>query len=300
MNRLPAPEVPAWLARHLPFDRYVLPIGEHRIHVMEQGAGTPVFLLHGNPTWSFLWRKVASELRGEKLRLIMPDLVGLGLSNKPRDLAWHSLERHVDVMARVLDALALERVIFVGQDWGGPIGGGALAMRPSLMRGAVILNTVLGPPKPGFKATTFHRFARMPVVSDFAFRWIGFPQVALGIAQGDKLSIRGEVSRAYRFPLRGRDQNAAPLALARMVPDSLAHPSVPMLERCRDYFEAFKGPAEIVWGDRDPVLGRARGRVERTLPHAKVTRTQGGHFLQEEVPVEIAAAIRRVAAAVTR
>lgn len=106
----------------------------------------------------------------------------------------------------------------------------------------------------------------------------------------------GDIGRAYRYPLRHVRDRVAPLALARMVPDSLAHPSVPVLERCQAFVESFTGPAAIVWGERDPILGRVSKRVARALPGAKVTMTQAGHFLQEEVPDEIAAAITWVAA----
>ena len=115
--------------------------------------------------------------------------------------------------------------------------------------------------------------------------------------QGDRSSIRGDVLRAYLHPLR--EDNSAVLALARMVPDSVQHPSVGELERCQRYVERFEGPAAIVWGERDPVLGKLQRRVHRALPHAALTRTQGGHFVQEEFPDEIAAAIRDVARRVT-
>lgn len=298
MERLNAPELPRWLAEQLPFERYAVQVGSYRMHVMEAGEGTPVLMLHGNPTWGYLWRKVAGYLQGAKVRLVIPDLVGLGFSDKPRDPAWHSLQRHAAQIAGLIDALELRRLVFVGQDWGGPIGGVALAMRPGALAGAVILNTGLGPPRPGFKGTWFHRFAQTKLLSDVVFRLGGFPQSTLWMAQGDRRSIRGDVAKAYRYPLKGYANNAAPLALARMVPDSQEHPSVPHLRECQALFEGFKGPAEIVWGDRDPILGRVRGRVERMLPQAQVTRTTGGHFLQEEVPEEIAAAVLRVATAV--
>lgn len=296
-KRLIAPALPAWLARELPFERYAVHAGGHTVHVMEAGDphGRPVLLLHGNPTWGFLYRKVATALAGETLRLIMPDLVGLGLSDKP-GAGFHTLENHGRVLAELLDALALDRLIFVGQDWGGPIGLCGLHARPGRLAGLVVLNTVVGPPRPGFRPTSFHKFARLPLVSLVAFRGLGFPQGALWFAQGDKRSIRGDVARAYRWPLRRLRDRAAPLALARMVPDSLEHPSIPALGRCQEVVEAWKGPAAIVWGDRDPVLGRVRTHVERLLPQARVTRTQAGHFLQEEVPREIADAIRDVAA----
>ncbi len=265
------------------------------LHVMEQGEGRPVLLLHGNPSWGFLYRKVAHALAGEKLRLIMPDLVGLGLSDKPRDAGAHTLENHARWIGGLIDALELSDLIFVGQDWGGPIGLRALADRPERVRGLVVLNTVVGPPREGFRPTAFHRFARMPLVSDAVFRWGGFPQNAMAFAQGHRASISGEVARAYRWPLRARRDRTAPLALARMVPDSMTHPSIAALRKCQAFVEQFEGPAAIVWGDRDPVLGRVRSWIEKLLPRAHTIRTEAGHFLQEEVPEAIASGIRRVA-----
>lgn len=265
------------------------------MHVMERGTGMPVLLLHGNPTWGFLYRRVAAALEGEPLRLIMPDLVGLGFSERPRESSFHTLAHHANQIAALLDALELERVIFVGQDWGGPIGCCALAAHPERMAGLVVLNTVLGPPKPGFRGTWFHRFNRIPLVSEIAFRLLGFPQARLGWAQGDRTSISGKVAEAYRYPLRGIRNNAAPLALARMVPDSIEHREVEPLRRCQQFVESFRGPAAIVWGKSDPILGRVLGRIERLLPNAAVTATTAGHFLQEQVPAEIAEAIRGVA-----
>ena len=311
MERLDPPALPPWLAEMLPFQRYAVEVEGHSIHVMasgpQAGAGAPVVLaLHGNPTWGFLWRKVAAELAGERLRLLMPDLVGLGLSDKPSALAVHTLENHARWTGALVDALGelgedVERLVFVGQDWGGPIGLRTLSEGPERLAGLVLLNTAVGPPKPDFEPTKFHRFANTPVVSTIAFRLFGFPQRALHKAQGDPTTIRGDVARAYRWPLRGWKRNAAPLALARMVPDSHDHPSIPGLRRCQEVVERHARlglPAEIVWGDRDPVLGRLRSWVEKLLPDARVTATDAGHFLQEEVPREIAAAIRRVAAAV--
>jgi pimeloyl-ACP methyl ester carboxylesterase len=293
--RVSAPPMPAWLERLVPFERYRVDTGAWRMHVMEAGAGLPVVMVHGNPTWGFLWRHVARALTGEH-RVILPDLIGLGFSDKPRRHCQHTLENHATWLRATLDHLALERYVLAVQDWGGPIGVLAASRRPEQLAGLVVLNTVLGPPRDGFRPTAFHRFAQMPVVSDIAFRLGGFPQVALGRAQGDPRSIEGEVARAYRWPLRSVRDNRAPLALARMVPDGPAHPSIPALREVADFVESWRGPSAIVWGDRDPVLGRAFGRVQRALPEARVWRTPAGHFLQEEVPEVIADAIRHVAA----
>jgi haloalkane dehalogenase len=286
--------MPYWLERMLPFERYALQLDGHRMHVMEVGNGMPVLMLHGNPTWGFLYRKVAAALRGEPLRLIMPDLIGLGFSDKPGS-AFHHLETHARIVASLVDSLDLRALLLVCHDWAGPIGGCALARRPERVAGIVVLNTVLGPPKPGFRPTAFHRFANRPVVSDIAFRLFRFPQRALHKAQGDPRSIHGDVARAYRYPLRGLRNNAAPLALARMVPTTMQHESIGPLQSCEAFIKSFKRPAAIVWGDKDPVLGRVKHRIQELLPQASLTSTAAGHFLQEEVPDPIAEAIVSIA-----
>jgi cis-3-alkyl-4-acyloxetan-2-one decarboxylase len=290
-----APPLPDWLSRQLPFRRSLVDVGDGlRMHVMEQGSGRPVLMLHGNPSWGYLWRKVALALAGEPLRIVMPDLIGLGLSDKPRDPSLHTLPNHARWLGRLVDTLALDGLVFVGQDWGGPVGLLALADRPTRAAALVLANTVIGPPRPGFRPTLFHRFARLPLVSDAIFRFSGFPQNVMRFTQGDRRSIAGEVARAYRWPLRRLPDRVAPLALARMVPNDARHPSIAPLARCLEFVDGFAGPIAIVWGDRDPVLGRVRSFIERRLPQATVTRTSAGHFLQEEVPDALAAAVRDV------
>lgn len=281
--------IPDWLAAELPFEHHTERLRGLEMHWMTHGAGRPVLLVHGNPTWGFLWRKVATRLDG--FRVVMPDLIGLGLSQKV-GADWHTLDNHLEQLGALVDHLDLRDVIVVVQDWGGPVGTGAFLGREDRIGGLVVLNTVLGPPKPGFKATAFHRFSQMRPLADIAFKTLEFPQRALWSAQGDRSSIGRLETRAYRWPLQKNRE--APLALARMVPDSMDHPSVAPLTRVAGLIEAYDGPAAIVWGDRDPVLGRLKKRICRALPQATLTETQAGHFLQEEVPDEIAAAIRAV------
>ncbi|MFQ5523212.1 MAG: alpha/beta fold hydrolase, partial [Acidimicrobiia bacterium] len=289
VERLVPPLLPDWLDSQVPFERYLVDVGDGlRIHVMEQGEGRPVLALHGNPTWGYLYRKVAAELAGEPLRLIMPDLIGLGFSDRPA-MADFTLANHARWMATLIEKLGLEDVVAVVQDWGGPIGLLALSRFPGLMTGLVVMNTVLGPPKSGFKPTTFHRFFSTKA-GELASRWLGLPQDRLGFAQGDRRSISGIVQRAYSYPLKTLGSEAV-IAFVRMVPDTLDHPSVPQLGELAAFVDAYDGPAAIVWGDKDPVLGRLRNRISRQLPQATVTATSAGHFLQEEVPSLIAKAI---------
>jgi haloalkane dehalogenase len=223
-------------------------------------------------------------------------LIGLGFSDKPSDPRMHQLDNHGRWIGRFIDALGLEELVFVGQDWGGPIGLRALYERRGRCAGMVLLNTVVGPPRPGFKPTLFHRFSQLPIASDLVFRYGGFPQNVMTLVQGDKRSILGDVARAYRYPLRQRRDRTAPLAMARMVPDSTDHESIEPLRKCQSYIEEFDGPLALVWGDRDPILGSVGRYVEKLRPDAAMTHTDAGHFLQEEVHTEIAAAIRDVAA----
>ncbi|MHC4390003.1 MAG: alpha/beta fold hydrolase [Planctomycetota bacterium] len=295
-----APDLPAWISRELPFERYRISLGDRSMHVMETGdpRGRACVLVHGNPTWGYLYRRVALRLQTRGLRVIMPDLIGLGLSDAPDKPADHTVENHRDWLARGLDVLEVgDDSIFCVQDWGGPIGTLAGFERPGRIGGLVVLNTVLSEPREGFRPTLFHRVAH-GFLGPVIFRGLRFPQAALWVAQGDRGSIRGDVARAYKYPLRtGRLLgDPAALALARMVPDSLEHPSVPVMRELKEKVRAFDGPAAIVWGKRDPVLGGALGWIKKLLPQAEVTETGAGHFLQEEVPDEIASAIRNVAA----
>jgi len=298
LRPLPPPVLPTFLEPLLPFRRalYTLqsgPDANRRIHFIDHGAPSarPVLMIHGNPTWSFLWRKVIALLPG--YRCVAPDLLGLGFSDRLPRMADHSVERHGAAIAELVEALDLRGVILMAQDWGGPIAAQVGARLPERIAGLVLSNTaVIVPTHP--RGTWFHKFARVPGVSDFVFRGLGFPQNVLGRIQGDRRSIRGDVARAYRWPLRTWKDRLTPLALARMVPDGPDHPSVPALRRGEAWVRSFTGPVALVWGTADPIMGPALRRHERELPRAAVTRTRAGHFLQEEVPEELAAAVAGV------
>ena len=228
-----------------------------------------------------------AELDG--FRRVAPDLLGFGMSDKI-PLRAHGLTEHVDTLEWLIRELDLRNIILVGQDWGGPMVTALGARCPDRVSGVVLGNTsVLVPQRP--RGTAFHRFARMPFISDVVFRGLGFPLGVLHRAQGDPRTLQGSVGRAYRWPLRGWGARAGPLALARMVPGEPGHPSLVELARGEEWIRGFDGPVSLIWGMRDPILGRALPRHEAALPRARVVRTQAGHFLQEEVPREFVSAI---------
>lgn len=309
-----APPLPAWITKDYPFARKIVTVKGRQMHVVDEpacrltasksfaqagdgagrGEGLAVLMVHGNPTWSYLWRKVMASLRGKGLRLVAPDLFGFGLSHKPR-LHEHSLAFHVESVAALIEQLGLTRLIVVGQDWGGPIATGAALKKAEAVAGLVYANTAVLYPR-RFRTTPFHRLSRLPIISDLLFRGLGFPLAVLHRVQGDPRSIGSEVRRAYWYPLRQLSERDGPLALARMVPWHEKHPSLPVLKQTDAFVRSYEGPSALVWGMRDPILGRALRRMREALPGAWVVETQAGHFLQEEVPQAISDAIERVAA----
>jgi haloalkane dehalogenase len=281
----------------MPFERRAARIDGHRMTFVDHGPrdGTPVLMVHGNPTWSFLWRKVMARLEGAPLRLVAPDLLGFGTSDKPRRASDHQLAMHVDTVAALVDGLGLEGFVACGQDWGGPIACGAAERLPDRVGGLVLGNTaVLRPARP-FRPKAFHRFSHMPVVSDAVFRGLLFPVPVMDRVQGDRRSIGLVEKAAYAWPLRSPLDRAGGLALARMVPNGEDHPSTAVMDRIGAFVEGFQGPAALLWGRRDPILGRGLKRHREALPQASVRECDAGHFTQEEVPELWAEAIREVA-----
>lgn len=268
-----------------------------KIHVLEAGTGTPVYLQHGNPTNGLLYRKIWQELPTHRMRLIMPTMVGLGFSTKV-PASQHTLENHIRWMNAALRQLDLGGVVYVGQDWGGAVGLGALMRSPELLKGMVILNTGWTAPKEKFELSRPHAIAATPIVGELLLENVVSVFDRIHEAQGDPASIPPEVAALYARPVRESGNIKGPLALMRMVPTGPDHPTSPLMGKVEAYAKTVKVPTEIVWGMRDPILARILPVMTEMYPEARVTETQAGHFLQEKVPVEIAEAIERVVATV--
>ncbi|MEO1662670.1 MAG: alpha/beta fold hydrolase [Pseudomonadota bacterium] len=264
-----------------------------KIHVLEVGEGYPIYAQHGNPTSGFLYRKVVAELPTDRVRVIMPTMVGLGFSTKI-SASEHTLENHMRWMNSALQQLQLEDLVYVGQDWGGAVGVGALMQSPELLSGAVVLNTGFNAPTEKMSLSRAHDLAKTPVVGELLMENLVSIFDRLHETQGDPASIPKEVADLYGRPVIESGNKKAPLALMRMVPDGPDHPSSAELRNIQAYVTSLDVPAEIVWGMSDPIFARALPAMKAFFPNARVTETQAGHFLQEEVPVEIAAAIIRV------
>ena len=264
-----------------------------KVHILEVGEGFPVFLMHGNPTSGFLYRKIADKLPQDKVRVIMPTSIGLGFSSKI-PASQHTLSNHIRWINKVLNELQLNEVIYSGQDWGGPIGMGALSQSPNLLKGAVLLNTVFNAPKEKADLTSMHARVKTPILGELLVEVIFNPFEQLGRVQGDPNSWSEDVVSIYSKPVLESGNPKATLSMMRMVPDGPDHPNAIVMRDIEKYVNTLQIPTEIVWGMQDPILGRGLSAMEEKFPNAPVTKTQAGHFLQEEASTEIANALMRV------
>ncbi len=264
-----------------------------KIHVLETGSGFPVYLQHGNPTSGLLYRKIADILSEKGFRCIMPTIPGLGFSAKIPAKS-HTLENHIHWMSSALDKLDLKEMVFVGQDWGGPVGLGAVMKYTGRVKGLLIMNTGISAPRKNLKLSKIHARLGKPLIGELVVEILNLFFKKLSGVQGDPATMPDEIIQLYSRPVRDSGNYKAPLALLRMVPDGLDHPSSGPLRQIEDFIQGFSGPVEIVWGMKDPILGKRLDAVKSRFPQARVTETKAGHFLQEEVPETIAEAVMRL------
>jgi pimeloyl-ACP methyl ester carboxylesterase len=283
--------IPSWLLDQLPYKHSWIDVGK-TMHLMEKGQGKPIVMVHGNPMWGYLYKKVLDGLDDSR-KYIIPDLIGFGFSEKIT-LHEHSLEAHSNWMAKFFKSIKEERIGLVVHDWGGMIGIAGAMKAGKKIDGLVVMNTAITAPKDGFKPTWFHNLSQVPLISSALFRGFNFPLSFLNRFAHVPGSFDSQTMKAYKYPFRKLKDNSGPLALARMVPNSMQHPSVPLEQEIEAYLQSYTGPAQIVWGMNDPVMWKLRRRTSRLLPQAKIVKTKAGHFVQEETPQEVIEAINEV------
>ena len=137
-----------------------------KVHILEVGTGYPIYMQHGNPTSGFLYRKVAEHLPTDRFRIIMPTMVGLGFSSKV-PVADHTVENHNRWLNTALSELALDKLIYVGQDWGGIIGVGALSLSPELIEGIVMMNTAIYAPTEKCSFLAYMTLSERPLSTNY-------------------------------------------------------------------------------------------------------------------------------------
>jgi haloalkane dehalogenase len=262
--------------------------GDLRIHAIDEGPrdAAPVLLLHGEPSWSYLYRGFVAPLVAAGHRVIAPDLIGFGKSDKPAAREDYSYERHVDWMLAWLEVHDLRGITLFCQDWGGLIGLRLVAERPDRFARLVIANTGL-PTGEG--------------ASEGFLAWLAFSQSSAVFPVGHIVSggtVRGlstaEIA-AYDAPFPDDSYKAGARQFPALVPVTPEHPSVAENRAAWSVLERFTGPVLTCFSDRDPVTAGGDRVFQRRMPGAAgqphVTITGAGHFLQEDKPDEIVALI---------
>lgn len=263
-----------------------------RMHYVSAGEGAPVLCLHGNPTWSFLYR---SFLRGlaDDARVVAPDLIGFGLSEKPREVAAYSIQGHVRDVEALIEALDLDEITLVMQDWGGPIGLNVATRHPDRIRGLIVMNT-LGflPQRSDGSLPLPLRALRIPGVGEQLVQGLGLVHRVLVPAA--LVDPDPRVVRAYREVQGNWYERSGALAFPRLIPDGPDHPTSAMLEESERYLASYRGPLLLVWGMRDPVFPPSLlEEWKERFPEAQVLELpEAGHFLQEDAPGRIIPRVR--------
>jgi haloalkane dehalogenase len=259
-----------------PYAPHYLEQGGLRMHYLDEGEGDPVLLLHGEPTWSYLYRKVIAGLEGAA-RAVAPDYFGFGRSDKPVDREWYTYDAHYASIERFVEELDLARLTVVVHDWGGPIGLRLATSRPERVERLVILNTGLyaGRPPSG-EWLRFRDFVR---------------RVGTDLRPGQLIRITcttelpDEVVAAYDAPFPVPEAKTGIVMFPELVPTQPGHPSAaPMLD-VREALRRWTKPALVVFSDSDPIFSpRVGERFAELIPGAERAETLAGagHFLQED------------------
>jgi len=257
------------------------------MHYVDEGSGAPVLLLHGEPTWAFLYRKMIPPL-SRVARVVAPDYFGFGRSDKPTRLEDYSYDFHYGSIERLADELDLRDATIVVQDWGGPVGLRLAVEHPERVARLVILNTGIGAGRaPSPEWLRFREFMRR----------VGSDLVPGQLVRLSCLTDPGdEVIEAYNAPFPTPESKAGVLAFPELVPTEIDHPSAAKMLEVRAGLERWERPALVLFSDSDPIFSTvAAEHMAARIPGAGPAQTIAGasHFLQEEKGEEIADRILR-------
>ncbi len=265
-----------------PFASHELWLDGVRYHYLDEGRGDALLLIHGNPTWSFHWRKLVLALR-DRYRLVVPDHIGCGLSDKPWPYPYR-LSQHVDNLLRLVESLDLRRVTLVGHDWGGATGLGAAVQAPERFARFVLFNTA------AFRSRRMPwriRLCRTPLLGRLLVQGFnGFLRAALHMATSrPKHWLTPQVRAGYLAPYPDWRSRVAVHQFVQDIPLSRRHPSYDTLTAIEAGLGQFRHhPVQLIWGMRDWCF--TPHFLERFLeffPRAEAHRlAEAGHWVVED------------------
>ena len=251
------------------------------MHYVDEGTGDPLLFVHGNPTWSFAWRRFVSDLSHD-WRTIAVDHIGCGLSDKPQDYAYR-LEQHVANLVRLIDDLDLQRITLVAHDWGGAIGMGAAVRRPERFSRFVLCNTA------AFRSRRMPwRIAvcRLPVLGAWGVRGMNlFARMAQTMAVEHHERITPAIRAGYLSPYGNWADRVAIHRFVQDIPMRPAHPSYQTLVDIESGLPQFaKHPMLLIWGEKDWCFTpHFREEFQQRFPQAEVLKLDdAGHYVFED------------------
>ena len=259
-----------------PFESTYRQVSGLRLAHLDEGQGAPVIFFHGEPTWSFLWRKVIPPVRDAGFRCLAPDLAGFGRSDKPTDFDFYSYDRHTELAGTLLEDLDLRDATAVVHDWGGPIGMRLAVEHPDRISRLVILDTGLFT---GHQKMTDAWIA----FRDFVQRTEDLP-VGMLVRGACKTDPGDDVIAAYEAPYPNAASKAGARAFPLMLPTTPDAPGAEAGQRVLDALREDRRPTLMMWADSDPVIPLATGErfaeaIGRERPR---TIENASHFLQED------------------
>jgi len=268
-----------------PFESRYREVDGLRLAHLDEGEGKPVVFFHGEPTWSYLWRKVIPPVRDAGYRCIAPDYAGFGRSDKPTDLGWYAYDRHVELMAALLEELDLRDATAVVHDWGGPIGLRLAVEHPDRFSRIVIMETG---PFTGHQKMSDAWFAFRDFVRENEDVPVGFL-----VKGGCKNDPGDDVIAAYDAPYHETAAKAGARAFPLILPTTPDAVGAVEGKAVADALRDDDRPALVLWADSDPILPFSVGeRVSNELnfpPPQPISNAS--HFLQEDAGPEIGSII---------
>ncbi|WP_229803652.1 alpha/beta fold hydrolase [Litchfieldella qijiaojingensis] len=259
------------------------------MHYVDEGSGEPVVLLHGNPTWSFLYRHLIKQLSSTH-RCIAPDYLGFGLSDKPADWSYKPQD-HANNLTRLIETLGLTDMTLVMQDWGGPIGLSYAVSHPRNVSRLILINTWAWPINHDFHYIAFSAFMGGPIGRLLIRRGNFFARVLLRQAFGDKTQLSRRTHAHYLHPLDSPEDRKGCLVFPKEILGSSAW----LAQLWQEIPGLRDKPTLLVWGMKDIAFRKKElQRWQRTFSHPQVVRLHSvGHFVPEEAPECLAEAVKR-------